>query len=316
MRAPQQRPPTAPSPERTPPELYWRLARRVRDLLDRRQGGQNSVLRRALRKVDSTVLRHVLRYRSARVGPLVLDTSPAVLGMVRMLRLGEFEPFTTRHFEERVHPGMNVVDGGANFGLYSLLAAKALRGQGTVWAFEPNPYVFRILVRNTHLNGVAQRIEPHRLALGSGPGEAELLAHLQFTGTGHLAPAVGPRDSDLGVFPVRVESLDGFFGARAWPRVDLVKLDVEGTEPRVLDGMTDLARRNPSLEVLLEISPPILRRQGFRVIDVVARLQRLGLTRLELCELPQPVAYELPDQQAELVAALQSQVCQMVWCRK
>lgn len=60
----------------------------------------------------------------------------------------EYEP-EVRYFEAALSEGMTVVDGGANIGLYSVLAAEAVGPLGRVLSFEPSQAAFAALVRNT-----------------------------------------------------------------------------------------------------------------------------------------------------------------------
>ena len=206
------------------------------------------------------------------MGALAFDPDPAVFGMVRQWRLGQFEPNTTSLFRKRVRAGMRIVDGGANYGLYSLLAASVMKGDGAVWAFEPNPRVFSVLIRNIALNGLEEIVEPHRLALGAGAGKATLHAHERFSGTGHLVREGTSPAADLESHAVEVTSLDGFLRGRRYPSIDLIKLDVEGFEPAALDGMTEVARRSDRLEVLLEVALRLLEGQGWNVEGLLDRL--------------------------------------------
>src|SRR3954447_3138489 len=76
-------------------------------------------------------------------------------------------------FERNLRPGMNVVDIGANQGLYSLMFSRLVGETGTVIAFEPEPDMFAALEMNILANSIGN-IEHHQLALGSEPGQAML----------------------------------------------------------------------------------------------------------------------------------------------
>src|SRR4030095_9112677 len=62
-------------------------------------------------------------------------------------------------------PGMNVIDVGANVGLYSILADKLVAQGGKIWAFEPSSESYQRLLRNVELNRCSAVI-PHKVALG------------------------------------------------------------------------------------------------------------------------------------------------------
>lgn len=156
-----------------------------------------------------------------------------------------------------------VVDVGANIGNHSIFFAKVTGAD--VIAFEPNPAALDILRLNIKLNGVAERIELHDIAVGERQG----LGTVQDHDPNNLGRA-SVELSDQGTVAIR--TLDAVVGAR-W--VDLIKVDVEGMEPMVLRGAAaTLARCRPRL--LVEAATPdalagveqVLRPMGYRKTKV------------------------------------------------
>lgn len=141
-------------------------------------------------------------------------------------------------------------DVGANTGLYSL-TARCVNPAARVTAFEPHPLVFDRLTKNLALNGYSN-VRANRLALGSrecnlfleSSGEDEdTEAHVRET----AAPSTG-RVS----FPVQVVAGDTYRPREGIDRVDLIKIDVEGHEGEVLQGLREcLGRWRPT--ILLEV---------------------------------------------------------------
>jgi len=68
------------------------------------------------------------------------------------LSLRAYEPLTRVILKSLFKRGMVFVDGGANFGLYSILASKIIGSEGQIHAFEPHPEVFQILKSNIKAN--------------------------------------------------------------------------------------------------------------------------------------------------------------------
>lgn len=62
-------------------------------------------------------------------------------------------------------------------------------------------------------------------------------------------------DGAIGTVATEVVSLDALMSGLGWPPVDVVKVDTEGAEPRVVRGMRELSRRNPELKLVVEFSP-------------------------------------------------------------
>lgn len=123
-----------------------------------------------------------------------------------------------RHY---VRPGDVCFDVGANIGVTSLLLAQ-LEADPEVHAFEPGPRLFEVLRRNLAANG-ARRVTPVQAAVGSETGRARFLEASAF---GHLS--AGGRDE------VEVVTLAGYMAARGIGKLDFCKLDIEGSEWRVL----------------------------------------------------------------------------------
>jgi FkbM family methyltransferase len=157
-----------------------------------------------------------------------------------------YEYDTVRLFRGLAARSSVFLDVGANIGYYALLAA-AYNPSLDVLAFEPLPGAFRFLRRNVQLNGFDQ-IQTRNEALADEPGTAtfsfavdptfaDLDDHL--TSTGSLAgdAANGSSGAFTRTFDVRTETLDHVAAAHLDDAtVDLIKLDVEGAEARVLQG--------------------------------------------------------------------------------
>jgi hypothetical protein len=83
---------------------------------------------------------------------------------------GVWEPWLSNVFARTVKAGMTVVDVGANFGYYTLLAGRQLAGSGEIHSFEPNPGVFDILLKNVSINGLERTAHCHNMADVPGEG--------------------------------------------------------------------------------------------------------------------------------------------------
>ena len=145
--------------------------------------------------------------------------APASGGKVMRVLLGSYEREQTELFGKLVAPGSTVLDIGAHVGYYTLLAARLMRGQGKIVAFEPDP-------KN------AVDVEEAAVGATSGPVRFELGTG---SGTGHL--------SWEGPIEVQMIKLDDFVFARGL-RPTHVKIDVEGAEPDVLQGGRECLRQH------------------------------------------------------------------------
>ncbi len=145
-------------------------------------------------------------------------------------------PFAS-YLRHALAPGGVFIDVGANVGYYTLAAAAHVGSAGRVLAFEPDPITFEALRRSIELNRMAAHVTCVNEALSSFRGGAEIY---RTDGTSHsLVAATAVYRNFAGAAQVRVTSLDAWMETAASPpsRVDLIKIDVEGEEPRTVAGM-------------------------------------------------------------------------------
>jgi len=181
------------------------------------------------------------------------------------------EPETAALFFALARRAAATLDVGAYVGYYALLAAHA-NPAGRVIALEPMPAIHARLARHVSLNRLVN-VE----CLMAAAGAREETAHFYHVGAGLPTSSSLSREFMAGVerlvsTPVPVVVLDRVVRERGLPRVDLVKIDTESTEPDVLEGLHEtLARDRPWIlcEVLKgrgaeERLGPILEPFGYR----------------------------------------------------
>jgi len=140
---------------------------------------------------------------------------------------------TIREFSSRCERASVVLDIGANSGLFTLLAC-TINPRVQVIAFEPAPEVRRQLEANVKANAFESRCVIRSEAASDSDGTASLhLPHESWTSASLNAGGYhGLAGSTITIKTVTVDSI-----AEAYPAVDLVKIDVEGFEDKVLEGM-------------------------------------------------------------------------------
>ena len=146
------------------------------------------------------------------------------------------------------------MDVGANIGYYTLLAARLTGEKGKVFAFEPDPHNYGLLCKNIELNGYRNVIAV-RKAVFSKSGRMPLFLDKKNLGAHSLsAENVEKADSIM----IDAISLDDYF-KEINSKIDIVKMDVQGSEMAVLDGMANTITQNGNLEIITEFWPTGLR---------------------------------------------------------
>ena len=164
------------------------------------------------------------------------------------------EPGTRRILSKLLVAGATFVDVGAHIGLLTLAGARAVGASGKVLAIEPVPLCFELLQRALTINGLAERVEGKCQAVGAHPARSKFFVRDVL---GHSSLSRGEFAADGDEIEVSVAPLDEL--VRPSERVDLVKIDVEGAELSVLEGMTRVITENPELSIIAEFGPSHLK---------------------------------------------------------
>ncbi len=152
--------------------------------------------------------------------------------------LGTHEPSVQKALCRLVEPGMTVYDVGTYIGFFTLLLSRAVGESGRVIALEPNPETHRRLLRNLRLNH-RENVQALLLAAADKSGrELFQTAKHDLAPEAHLvASATVPEPDPAPKVEVETVSLDDLVFSRGLPRPELLKIDVEESEARVLAGM-------------------------------------------------------------------------------
>lgn len=161
-----------------------------------------------------------------------------------------YEVAETAFISNYLSSGMTFVDVGANLGVYSVLGAKRVGPTGRVIAFEPDPDNFSLLIENLQLNRCGRQVTALNLALGEEPGELTLWKSAFNFGDHRLGNWADGRKGTA----VRVDSFDNQFDKIGGP-IHLLKIDVQGFEAQVFNGMKRTLRNNPPHTILMEYWP-------------------------------------------------------------
>lgn len=193
---------------------------------------------------------------------------------------GSREPETSRTLEILCKPGDIVIDIGANVGSHALPMARLVGSSGRVYAFEPVPWAMAKMKRNISLNGFVNLVTEQLALSDENLGQVEM----EFRASFKIGAARGVDESgkiDEGWWNecdkvlTKIQTLDSYIAENAINRVDLIKLDVDGFEGKVIRGALDaLSRLKPV--IIMELAPAWLEMRGDSCLAVVGQLRELG----------------------------------------
>ncbi|MBU8538257.1 FkbM family methyltransferase [Falsiroseomonas tokyonensis] len=233
---------------------------------------------------------------------------------IGVTRDGVHEAWTTRLVQELLRPGDTYLNAGANFGYFVCLAGRLVGPEGHVIGVEPNPHILPFLMKSIYWNGSIGNTEIVARALSDAPDE-DIAFHFdpQYLGGGAIcatpqgvAPAEAGQDGfaealwsagtvgrlqdaqgrwikGMGLMltvTARSTTIDRVLAHLALPKLDLLHLDIEGSEPFALLGALETLRQSPRLKIITEWSSGHYRLGSPRLRDafdaVWAHLALLG----------------------------------------
>jgi FkbM family methyltransferase len=181
-----------------------------------------------------------------------------------------FEEYTRNLFKNTIIPGSIVLDIGAQFGLFSLIAAQQLGNKGKVYAFEPVSSNYKILKRNIRLNQYANVIQAVPKAVGNKPGAVQFFVYKE---SDSHAMYQHPTAKVKEIISIECITIDEFIEGQS---VHVIKMDIEGNEPYALEGMAKTILKSDNLTLFTEYAPDYLRRAGVEPDQYLNQLQNLG----------------------------------------
>jgi FkbM family methyltransferase len=207
---------------------------------------------------------------------MTLDLSNAIH---RQIFMGCFGRFMTKCTQALLPAGGTFLDVGAHAGYFTLLAALTVGEQGKVFALEPVPQTFALLQSHLSSNSITN-VESHMIALSDAGGSLRL----------HVPPASEHREYNVtcmardGWTPIDIpcRRLDECLSEWNVDHIDLMKMDVEGAEPRVLAGGAQRLSEGVVKHLIVEVNGPRLTEGGSSPLKLFSQLAKLGFAPARL----------------------------------
>jgi len=203
-------------------------------------------------------------------GTLLLDQTDVAVSA--SLALGVFENTEIDLFRKCLKRGFSVVDIGANIGYYTVIAAKSVGPEGKVFSYEPENINHSFLEKNIKANNFSN-VTALKIGLSDKKGSNKLYLDKNNKGRHTLA-----YEKNKECLTIDTDTLDNSLKKYGSPKIDLIKIDIEGAEFMALEGMKETINRSPELILFTELYPKAMERLGGNALAYLDDLKGLGFS--------------------------------------
>ncbi len=185
-----------------------------------------------------------------------------------------YEPNQTEIVKKYVHEGDIVVDIGAHVGYYTLLMAQLVGKNGKVYSFEPDPVNFQLLKKSVEINGF-ENVVLIQKAVSNITDKVKLFLGDNDSAINRIYDAkLGDAKESIDVESIRI---DEYFKEND-ELVNFIKIDSEGSEVKIINGMKQFLSRNQELVMMTEFFPFLIKKSGDEPNQYLKSLEKSGFS--------------------------------------
>lgn len=173
---------------------------------------------------------------------------------------GKHEEFESKCVKKVIKKGDCVLDIGANQGYFSLFFAKLVGENGRIISFEPDSENCKIIEKNIELNNY-HNIELNQKAVSNQTGKINM-----YVGNYRTGNRIYESDKNRVVIKIESIKLDDFFKDFK-NNINFIKIDVEGAEFSVIQGMDEFLKNNKEIIIMSEFFPSLIKKFGKEPIE-------------------------------------------------
>lgn len=228
----------------------------------------------------------------------IIPDDPGISSELRIFSV--HEPITTQITLQELKEGMTCLDIGSNIGYYALMESKAVGNKGKVLAIEPSPKNFQQMKKSFDLEGTSN-IDAYNFAAGEKNDEINFLIH-ERSNLSKIIPKGEPVPEFANVKKIPLRKIDSFIEEKKLNRLDFVRMDIEGYEIKLFQGLWNALRKfKPMIQMefhdnLFKIEEKIkffqrLKNEGYEIKYFIPR----ALDRPMIGELSDVRDYKIDD---------------------
>jgi FkbM family methyltransferase len=204
-----------------------------------------------------------------------------IQGSKMMLNLNDFglskqlflngirEPECTRIMKKILKKDMIIAEIGANIGYYTLIEASSIGKNGKIYAIEPFPSNFELLKKNIELNSYNKITELFNIAISNKTDVTKL-----YIDNKHNLCNMFESDIKKEFVKVKTKTFDDFIADKKIP--DLIRMDIEGFEYYVIEGMKKTLEKCSSCKIFIELHPFQMEQKGLDYEKPIKTLFQYG----------------------------------------
>ena len=221
-----------------------------------------------------------------------------------------YEPNQTEVVKKYVHEGDTVIDIGAHVGYYTLLMAQLVGENGKVYSFEPDPANFQLLKKNVEINGF-ENVVLIQKAVSNITDKVKLFLGDNDSAINRIYDAkLGDAKESIDVESV---TIDEYFKEDD-ELVNFIKIDSEGSEVKIINGMKQFLSRNQELVMMTEFFPFLIKKSGDEPNQYLKSLEKSGFSLYNILDKNEKT--NKINSENFLESGINSQYCTNLLCLK
>ena len=185
---------------------------------------------------------------------------------------GVYGELDTKIIREEIHEGDIVIDVGANIGYYTLIFAQLVGSSGKVFAFEPESKNFEILKKNIEINNYPNIVAEQKIV-----SDKSGIVKLFIAEHGIVGHRINQEKSSQKFIEVESIILDNYIKKLNLDnKINFIKIDVEGSEPKVLEGTKEIIQKSNQLKIFTEFNRESVEEYGIEPKEMIDLFYRNG----------------------------------------
>lgn len=178
-----------------------------------------------------------------------------------LMMSGRWEEAITKVFQSVLSEGNTVLDLGANFGYFGIIAGAQIGKSGKLLLVEANPELIKYIDKSLAVTGLSRISHVEQVAISEKEGSAEFHFLEDAWGSSGLMDVQAMAQTDhmnyslRKSFKVRTTAVDSLCAKVGISSADVIKLDIEGYEPHAYEGMRKIIKNSPNLKMFIEFAP-------------------------------------------------------------